>query len=484
MLEARAALGIAIGEFYPQQQQGTGLLTYNRASQAGLSADPVPAELSQKIEKLKERVADLETKLDLPPKAPDNSRSTPPSPLKYYWLDSLGMQAAWELDFWGKFRRGVESADAVYLASIATYDDVLVTLLADVAATYIGIRTTEQQIEIAQANVRTQREALGIAQDKFRVGTATELDVFQATNVLEATQAAIPQLTIRLQQGLNALRVLLGMAPTPLGALTARARGKIPVPPSRVAVGIPADLLRRRPDIRAAELRAMAQSAQIGVATAQLLPAISITGTFGGLASTAHGHNLAEIFSSKGLTYAGGPAFQWNILNYGQITNNVRLQDATLQQYLIDYQNTVLKAQKEVEDGISSFVQSRAVVAFLRKSVDAAKGALKIATLEYQQGTRDFTAVLLAEQNLLQAENNLAVATGEVSLGLTAIFRALGGGWQIRNDSYFVWPATADEMRARTNWGGLLAPSGAPQPPAPGLPSPGDIGPTVRPPKW
>ena len=220
------------------------------------------------------------------------------------------------------------------------------------------------------------------------------------------------------------------------------------------------------------------------MATAQLLPAISITGTFGGLASTAHGHNLAEIFSSKGLTYAGGPAFQWNILNYGQITNNVRLQDATLQEYLVDYQNTVLKAQKEVEDGISSFVQSRAVVAFLRKSVDAAKGALKIATLEYQQGTRDFTAVLLAEQNLLQAENNSAVATGEVSLGLTAIFRALGGGWQIRNDSYFVWPATADEMRARTNWGGLLAPSGAPQPPAPGLPSPGDIGPTVRPPEW
>ena len=125
------------------------------------------------------------------------------------------MQAAWELDFWGKFRRGVESADAVYLASIATYDDVLVTLLADVAATYIGIRTTEQQIEIAQANVRTQREALGIAQDKFRVGTATELDVFQATNVLEATQAAIPQLTIRLQQGLNAFESFSGWRQRP-----------------------------------------------------------------------------------------------------------------------------------------------------------------------------------------------------------------------------------------------------------------------------
>ena len=150
------------------------------------------------------------------------------------------MQAAWELDFWGKFRRGVESADAVYLASIATYDDVLVTLLADVAATYIGIRTTEQQIEIAQANVRTQREALGIAQDKFRVGTATELDVFRRQTFSRGDPPIDNPFTAGTER---ALATALGMAPTPLGALTARARGKIPLPPSKVAVGIPADLV-------------------------------------------------------------------------------------------------------------------------------------------------------------------------------------------------------------------------------------------------
>jgi NodT family efflux transporter outer membrane factor (OMF) lipoprotein len=403
---------------------------------------------------------------------------------KYFWTGSLGLQAAWELDFWGKFRRGIESADAAYLASIATYDDVLVGLLGDVAATYIGIRTTELLIDVARANVFKQQRALSIAQAKYRGGDVSELDVFQAQNVLGATQAAIPQLTIQLQQAKNALAVLLDMPPQSLAFLLWRSRAKIPLAPSTIAVGIPADLLRRRPDIRAAELGALAQSAQIGVAEAELLPAISITGTFGGTASTANGHKLAEMFMRSGMTYAGGPAFQWNILNYGQITNNVRLQDATLQQLLVDYQSTVLKAQEEVDNGISAFVNSRDQVGYLRQSTQAARGALTLAMDQYDAGTRDFTTVLTAEQNLFTAESNLAVATGNVDLGLTAVYRALGGGWRIRIDSNFVTAATVEEMRARTFWGELLPPVFEPQPPAPGLPSPEDLGPPVRPPAW
>ena len=256
------------------------------------------------------------------------------------------------------------------------------------------------------------------------------------------------------------------------------------MPPSTVAVGIPADLLRRRPDVRAAELAALAQSAQIGVAEAQLYPAISISGTFGGAASTANGHNLGEVFTSKGMTYAGGPAFQWDILNYGQITNNVRLQDARLQQLLIDYQNTVLTAQQQVDNGLATFLQSRQQVGYLRNSAQAASGALNIALDQYGQGATDFTTVLTAEQNLFQAESNLAVATANVPLGLTAVYRALGGGWQIREDGYFVDAATNKQMRARTNWGNLLPPPNGPQPPAPGLPRPEDIGPAIRPPEW
>jgi outer membrane protein TolC len=162
----------------------------------------------------------------------------------------------------------------------------------------------------------------------------------------------------------------------------------------------------------------------------------------------------------------------------------VRLQDAKLQQLLVDYQNAVLTAQQQVDDGISLFLQSRAQAEFLRRSTLAARGAFRIAMEQYESGAIDFTSVLTSEQNLLQAETSLAITTGNVSLGAIAIYRALGGGWQIRVDSNFVTAATVAEMRARTRWGSLLPPPEEPQPPAPGLPSPEDIGPTVRRPQW
>lgn len=445
VIQARAALGIAVGELYPQVQQGVGGATYNGQSRRSATSDTfIP---------------------------------------RYFWSDDLGANIAWELDFWGKFRRGVESADAAYLASIATYDDVLVTLLGDVTTVYIGIRTTQQQIAIARDNVVKQRKALAIANARFVGGAASKLSVYQAQNVLAQTESAIPQLQIQLDQGLDALRLLLGMPSQPLDALLSGSSG-IPVPPSFVAVGVPADLVRRRPDIRAAELAAAAQSAQIGIAEADLYPAFSLMGSFGGAASTVPHADLGDVFTSKGITFAFGPSFSWNILNYGQITNNVRVQDARLQQLLVDYQNTVLKAQKEVEDGLATFQHSQAQVADLRRSVAAADAALRISIAEYNQGTRDFTTVLTAEQNLYTAENDLALASGNVSSGLTAVFRALGGGWQIREGHDFVPPAVRDEMRARTNWGNVLPPAGQSQPQAPGLPSSDDVGPRVRAPEW
>jgi outer membrane protein TolC len=193
VLQARAVLGIAIGISYPQVQQGVGSVIYNRTSAATPLSGP---------------------------------NATP----SYFWTDALAAQAAWELDLWGKFRRGVESADAVYLGSIASYDGVLVSLLGDVTATYIGIRTTERLIAIARDNVRRQEQALSIAKAKYQGGGASELDVFQATNVLEQTRAAIPQLTIQLQQGENALCVLLGVPPQSLGMVLSRSVGRIPLP--------------------------------------------------------------------------------------------------------------------------------------------------------------------------------------------------------------------------------------------------------------
>jgi NodT family efflux transporter outer membrane factor (OMF) lipoprotein len=360
---------------------------------------------------------------------------------------------------------------------------VLVTLLGDVTTTYIGIRTSQQQIAIARENLVKQRKALQIAEARFTGGAASKLAVYQAQSVLGQTEAAIPQLQIQLDQGLDALRLLLGMPPQSLHQLLAGSNG-IPVPPSGVGVGIPADLVRRRPDVRAAELTAAAQSAQIGVAEADLYPALSLTGSFGGAASTVPHATLGDVFTGRGIAFGFGPSFSWNILNYGQITNNVRVQDAKLQGLLVDYKNTVLKAQKEVEDGLATFLDSQREVVELRKSVAAAEAALTIAITEFNLGTRDFTTVLTAEQNLYTAQNSLVVAMGSVSSGLTAVFRALGGGWQIREGNDFVPPATRDEMRARTDWGDLLPPAGQPQPPAPGLPSADDIGPSVRPPEW
>lgn len=449
VLQARAQLGVAIGDFYPQQQGASSAVNYARASNA------TPA-----------------------------SQGGNSVQLGNFWADRWFVQSSWELDLWGKFRRGIESADAAYLESIASYDDVLVTLLSDVANAYVGIRTLERQIAIARRNVARQREAVRIARDRYEGGATSLLDVHQAQNVLASTEASVPRLTLQLKQGENALRVLLGMSPEPLGFLLARGVARIPAAPDKAVVGIPADLLRRRPDIRAAELKAAAQSAQIGVAQAELYPAISISGVFGGQASNVGIHNLAQMLHPVGRMFSVGPSFRWNLLNYGQITNNVRLQDATLQQYLVDYQNRVLKAQEEVENGIATYLLSGSEASYLRRSVSEAQGALHIAMLEYQQGTRDFTTVLTAEQNLYQAENNLAVATGNTSAGLVSLYRALGGGWQIRAGKPFVNIETATEMRNRTNWGTLLPADDQPDPEVPALPSAQDVSSAVRLPEW
>jgi NodT family efflux transporter outer membrane factor (OMF) lipoprotein len=437
VLEARAQLGIAIGELYPQEQQFTSSVSYIRT----------PTTQSPVI-------------------------------TNTYWSDAFALQSSWEIDVWGKLRRGVESADDAFLASVANYDDVLVSLTGDVAATYVQIRTTQTQIAIARDNIEKQRSAVQIAQSRYEGGVATKRDVYQATNVLGSTEAAVPQLTIQLEQSKNALSVLLGMEPGRLDALLAGA-SEIPIAPPAVAVGIPAELLRRRPDIRRAELQAAAQCAQIGIAKADLFPTFSLSGTVGTLSTNIGSSNLSGVFSSATLAFIAGPSAEWNILNYGQITNNVRAQDASFQALLVDYQNAVLKAQQDVENGIALFTQSRSEVVFLTQSVKAAQGALRIALIQYKEGTMDFTTVLLAEQNLYAAENSLALAQGMVPLGAIATYRAMGGGWQIRERHDFVPVGTRDEMANRTNWGQLLTPQLL-KPQAPGLPSPSDTGPLIR----
>jgi NodT family efflux transporter outer membrane factor (OMF) lipoprotein len=400
----------------------------------------------------------------------------PGTPIQF-WQSALALTASWEIDFWGKLRRGVEAADAGLVAAVADYDNALVALTGDVGSAYILIRTLENRLNIARRNVEIQQESLQIATARFKGGTTSQRDVEQANTVLSSTQASIPTLESQLRQTKNALCVLLGLPPQHLAELLG-SPGNIPAPPPQVAVGIPADLLRRRPDIQSAEFRAAAQCAQIGVAKAELYPAFSLSGDFGFQAANILNFGLDDMFQWRSRTGSFGPAFRWKILNYGQITNLVRVQDARFQELLIAYQNTVLRAQQEVEDALIGFLKSQERAHFLAQSTAAAQRSVDLAILQYREGITDFTTVLTAEQELLTQQDNLANTLGDISRNLVGVYRALGGGWQMREGNDFVPDSVKQAMAARTNWGKLLTPA-AHTPPPPEQPRS-----LIRPPDW
>jgi outer membrane protein TolC len=230
-------------------------------------------------------------------------------------------------------------------------------------------------------------------------------------------------------------------------------------------VGIPLDLLRRRPDIRSAEYQAAAQCAQIGVAKADLYPALSLTGTFGFLSSDVGKFKLSDMFQWKSRTGQVGPSVQWNIFNYGRITNNVRVQDARFEQLLIAYQNIVLKAQQEVDDALVAFLRAQEQAGFLAQSTAAAKNSLDLSLLQYREGAKDFLTVVIAQQALLNQQDNLATTLGNISNNLVRVYRALGGGWEIREGKELVPPDIKEAMTKRTNWGKLLTPTSYNLPP-------------------
>lgn len=420
VLEAQAQLGIAVGGLYPQTQQLQGSLQYNRTNQ--------------------------------------NSFQGSFSHIFEYTQVQTGLAASWELDFWGRLRRAVESSDFSQLASIADDDNALVGLTADVASRYVALRATEKRLDIARRNAALQAQSLNLAEIRFRGGTTSERDVEQARTQLASTQATIPTLETQHRQLTNALSVLLGKPPGKLEELAGGA-GEIPIAPPCVAVGIPADLLRRRPDVRQAEFQAAAQSARIGYAKADLYPAFSLTGQFGVLSTNVGQAALSDLFEWRSRFGSIGPTLRWNFLNYGQITNQVRVQDARLQELLIQYQQTVLTAQREVEDNLVAFLKSGDRAGFLAQSTEAAQQSLNLAVLQYREGITDFTTVLTAQQALLKQQDDLAITLGEIAGNLVGVYRALGGGWEIREGQDLLPPGVKAEMGRRTNWGDLLNPA-------------------------
>jgi len=387
VLEARAQLGIARGEILPQQQYAGGGYQRWAASQ---NAGTAPGYSSQFFDQ---------------------------------W--NFGFNLSWELDFWGRLRRAITAAEDTMDASSANYDDVLVTLLGDVATNYVEVRTVQDRIRLAQENVKLQQEIVRTAERRFKVGSvrAHAVDAPQARSNLAQTESHIPQLYAELRQACNRLCVLLGLPPAELEKQWGL--GPIPSAPATVAVGIPADLLRRRPDVRRAERQAFAQGQRIGIAEAELYPAFFINGTLGYSAE-----NLPQLFTSDSLTAVVGPAFQWNILNYNRIRNNIHVQDARFQALVATYQNTVLRANAEAEDGLVVFLRAQERAQALDKAVANAKEAVDIGFKELGAGKIDYNQVALIEQNKVQQEDLQALAHGEIAQGLIRVYRALGGGWQ------------------------------------------------------
>jgi NodT family efflux transporter outer membrane factor (OMF) lipoprotein len=396
ILEARALRGISVGNLFPQEQFAFG--EYSRLKLSTNVANP---------------------------------------PLVAWFSEwTFGLSGTWELDFWGRYRRAIEAADAELNASVEDYDDVLVVLLSDVAATYVEYRTFQQRLTYARANVEIQRQSFQLATDKFEAGATTERDTHQAKQILEETEALIPALEIGRRQAANRLCVLMGMPPRDLEAILGAGSG-IPVAPTDVVVGVPADLVRRRPDVRRAERLVAAQSARIGVAVSDLYPHFSVLGTIG-----VEAEHFGDLFKSGSMIGEISPGFRWDILNYGRLVNNVRVQDARFQELAYAYQDQVLIAGQEAEDAIVAFLRSQEQAQHLGASVTAASRTVEITNDQYNQGAIDFTPVFVFQENLTEQQDELAVAQGNIALSLIDVYRALGGGWQIRLGGQVAVPAS------------------------------------------
>jgi NodT family efflux transporter outer membrane factor (OMF) lipoprotein len=420
ILETRARLNRSIGNLFPQQQGISGQLNYAQLNSSLLS--------------------------EIPGVNPDSLS------------DQVLFGATWEIDFWGKYRRAIQSDRAGFLGSIASYDDAMVTLIADVASTYVNIRTLEERLRVAARNVATQQESLRIATAQFNGGETSERDVQQATTQLAQTEAQIPLLNASLAQNKNGLAVLLGEAPGKVDRHLA-GPGQIPVAPAQVAVGIPKDLLRRRPDVRAAGLSAASYSALIGVAKASMYPAFSLSGEFGFGSDNQRNNSLGDMFNWQNRVVNAGAGVVFPVFNYGRLQNQVRVQDAQFEQALLNYQNTVLTAQQEVENGLANFVNQQGALVSLNQAAVAARRSTDLAMIQYKGGQTDYTTVLTAEQSQLSVENDVATTQGNVVLGVISVYRALGGGWQLRDGRDVISDNVKAEMSRRTDWGKLLEPS-------------------------
>jgi outer membrane protein, multidrug efflux system len=337
-------------------------------------------------------------------------------------LYTAGLDAGWEIDIFGGVRRSVEAATGDLQASEEDLRNVLVSLLAEVATNYVDVRTNQALIAVAEANLEAQTETYQLTQWRYEAGLSDELAVQQARYNLENTRSQIPALRTTLEGAMNRVAVLLGEPPGKVHAELEK-REPIPATPLKVVVGVPADLLRRRPDVRQAERQLAAQTARIGIAAADLYPKFTLNGSIG-LEALSPSNPL-----SKSLTLSGGPQVTWALFKGGAIRQNIEVQSALQEQYLITYEATVLSALEEVENAVVAYAEVQQRRQSLSEATQAAQKAVELAQHKYQAGLTDFNNVLDAQRSLLSLQEQLTQSEGKVTSNLIRLYKALGGGW-------------------------------------------------------
>jgi NodT family efflux transporter outer membrane factor (OMF) lipoprotein len=336
----------------------------------------------------------------------------------------VGVDSSWELDLFGGKRRAFEASTAQLSASEADLRDALVTLLGDVALSYTDVRTAQSRLTFAERNLESQREVLDVTRWRTEAGLATVLDVEQANTSYEQTRAQIPSLESTLAQGMNRLSVLTGQNPGALSQ-TLGDRKPVPVAPLEIVAGVPADVLRRRPDIRSAERRLAAQTAQVGVATAALYPSLSLTGSI-----TLQSLTASDVFNGF-QSERTGLSLSMPLFRGGALRQNINAQNALVDQALATYEATVLAAYEEVENALTAWTNEQRRHASLVEAAASARRAAELALVQYNSGLVDFQTVLTADRQLITLEDSLAVSDGEITANLIRLYKALGGGWSV-----------------------------------------------------
>ncbi len=428
ILQARAALGISEGMAFPQIQQISGSATVSDDNRAAHSV-----------------------------------RSS-----------NLGFDLGWELDLWGKYARGTESAEANLYAALASYNDILVTVIAEVARNYIAYRTAQERIAYARRNIAIQEYVVKVTRIQFNSGNVSELDMRQAQTQLHSTRGAVYELQLSRIRARNALAMLLGLNPSEverflpgkyrdsLGRYVHRDKGTlqlkeasadlfgvslIPHPRFDPRRPIDAELITRRPDVKVAEYQAHARSAQIGVAEAALYPSFSL---FGNISYGNTNLSLSKI------GVVAGPSFSWNILQYGRIRNNVRLQDAIFEESLVRYNKTVLNAVHEVSYALDNYRYTLDQLKESEAAIQSSVRAFNISMKQYNDGLVSYQRLLNSIEKLTRYQDQYARLKGALATQVALLYKALGGGWEIARGGRYLSRETVQHLKERSDWGRML----------------------------